>query len=1704
MNNPIDAQPEACVQTLLTRRINAVGDPGRLINQLHRAQTRCIETGKGLKRLIVRAPRISRMVRRVLQDAFALNPDHLLFTEPSQVNSLTERALALLVDPLIPANINQFTQLSVKDDGARKLSYSPLQALEKVRALGLLERFNQAAAAYWSRLAYGSWRTRRERWVQLYGAQFADQAFIAFQLYELSEPGFAMVRQVVDAPTPQARRLAAGEWAGMQVRQLFWPGSNQAALAIPGALYVSRGPLHVAYLPGLERGFYEYPSWAQMQQGLGTLLRGRLFTLLWQCLPLLRRDAALEQGPIVPDDALAHSALALLDGQWHNELACALTINHTAVAASGQPPPQPRRFLAHIEKARKHLVGEPRLVPSLTTLLKWDGQRQAAQVMLGRFTPGLSLAGREHRVRRHENGLFALLDSQDLAKDTEPYLAFVALQARWQMQRERVRQWTEVAPERAFDPAFWLERPDGTRKRATLMLEARRQALLAEAELLRRAQLISAAHRQCLVDVLETPLAGLRTGSDACVLRIRVGREGERGVPLHDVFVVTTRKGHRHPTRQQPALLVVGGAHGGMPAFNCLADLSHSLQASLQSPDGSPLWCSVARDQRVLRGARVAVTYAPVTGNVLHEGFNALLKLYARLAAQLDDKVRLYSEVSDPALARLLLADELHEHLQVPEDDARMLALANVQLLRVAATQAKKLPAWLGTATATLRQRYRHLQNHYLTSAVAFEEKLWSLLPELEDFARERLIAQLTLDGFYPQLDIDRPLFDIPDDVSAHFCGLSSQCVVGDRHVKKVVSAQRSTYSLLQLALHNLDPQAPWTEWRLNRARYLDPGWKDRLSVRYLIKTLSALDIGGHYEARIRQVFYPESDNPGLSPVLSYRVVWQHARWQLFAAEQQGLSSQGRSLFNTAIAARVPDDLERNGHSVRLCFVRLVGYTLEHDRHIAGMLVLFDRVSQRCVVYWPTAQGFPVISEYPDWDAMRNTLNRTCALPDPIKVLARQVAPGWAHEALASYPGAPPSTESARGAFMRFSMKGFLILVIGEAVSRFIRSFKVRHRVASVLPEEIETQIREQIQAVAPRWLEIGVTDHSHAAALLVHARLFEIQRLSQASARSAHALAEYRELRLGEQRAATVRGALSFIPLIGVGISVYELLLAARHYHHSGDPKAAVDVAFLTLIAFVDVLTALVPGPKGLSSAGSATARATIRNVMVRFSQRQALAGLKRSLPRPLKLLERYKKDGIPSDALQLQGPGNRGSYIKDGEQFVVIDRERYPVYRRKDEQVLRFRNQQADGQDELILYIDEPREWLLGADAPQPQPGPSAAPWRPWASSSPATEWARPAPALLEQAIRQSPEAPGGWQVWGFVTEMALIEATPPRNIFTVASATPDQAFSVMRLGTRYYRLLPEAQGGLSQRLVFITPNHAVVHPASIDVYFWTGPGIANQPIPATLGANGVWTLHRGLFTEPVSASLNRAFPLMTRSSRHFLLERLLHLSDSSGSTLTAKQWFDLRATLDRWLAPAAVGQTDDLLRLLRPIESSTRTSIFIGDEGLTPGFDRMDFHLTQAPQASLQAATQHNLTARRHLAQGQVRTHLERMGFSLHAVEKRLGALQASDFYCTHPQSDTVYFVMTRWASGSSLDLKARVGIQMSDEWFRHRFFTTHIDAYAPISAAMREGRLVKIIAGVQWTSRRDPSVYFVRFGNVMPGAKQQRPRYQRRRH
>lgn len=176
----------------LTRRINTHPQPGRLINQLAEADRRCFQSTRVLARLIGHAPRVLGVIRAALRKEFEIDPDSLLFTQAAlpgaaaKVDSLTDRALLSLALPSVPDNLNQFTSLSVKGDPNRRLPYTPLQVLRRMIAMNLLERLPQAVTEYWQALAHGSWHTRQERWAESYAAAFAEQAFMARQLDEIS------------------------------------------------------------------------------------------------------------------------------------------------------------------------------------------------------------------------------------------------------------------------------------------------------------------------------------------------------------------------------------------------------------------------------------------------------------------------------------------------------------------------------------------------------------------------------------------------------------------------------------------------------------------------------------------------------------------------------------------------------------------------------------------------------------------------------------------------------------------------------------------------------------------------------------------------------------------------------------------------------------------------------------------------------------------------------------------------------------------------------------------------------------------------------------------------------------------------------------------------------------------------------------------------------------------------------------------------------------------------------------------------------------------------------------------------------------------------------------------------------------------------------------------------------------------------------
>ncbi|WP_246355517.1 dermonecrotic toxin domain-containing protein [Pseudomonas reactans] len=1710
----------------LTRRINAHAYPSRLINQIVRADARIDERAKVLAHLIGRSPKVLTVIRTALREAFALDPDTLLFTEPkppslpNRVDSLTDRALQLLVMPTVVINLNQFTALSIKDEPNSKLPYTPLDAIRRVIAMRLPERLAYAATAYWDTLAQGSWRTRRELWVEQHKELFADRAFLARQLDELSTAAMTMVKALIDAPTASARQRAGGQWASVRVGQLMWPGTP--AVIIPGALHLfcegdPTDTPHVMYLPGVARNFYEYSSFEALQCGALELGNSR-FHDLWQCLPLSRRNtlcrpaqlppmAGIVRGLEVLDDALAVGAQALLTGQWSNELACAVKINEAFVFSTVRPRPQPpgaESFLTQVEGARRQLIGTSRLSDVGDQLLIWDRQRRHEEIIFGSAVFDLALGTAERQAKRYEKGLVALLTPDDPSADTVAYNVVLLLGRQIKEHTQALNALLQDAGQRLLELAFWVERPGGagTPRRASLFIHAQTEALRHEVELHYRLKLIHTAHRDLMTEVLNQPLPTKRAGSETRVLSIAVGSEPDAFCTLLNVWVVTTAAAVRVPTRQHAVVLYAFGKDGGVLAFAGLDALTRSLKASLRSLDDSVLWGCVDRDKRAdLRrhAARetLGVRYVEMNGKPALMMLKKLLGSCDRLLKSREDITRIFSEVTDAEVSRSLLILELEDQLKVPANNAFSQAQANVELLRTAHAQAKQFPPWLIQATRVQRKHFKHWQRVYLISAFAFNTRLEHDLPDLETFARRRLITRLGQDGFPADLDIDLPFIEMPDDVSGSFCGwYSSSCPVGDRSIKYTPSATRTTFSLLQLTLHNLDPLAPWTRWRLNRARYLQPDWKKRLNADYLISMVSSLDIGGQYDALINEVFYPRADAAGRIPRLLNRTLRAGFKYHLFCAIQQGLTPDAQSIFNTAMAARTPQDLLKNQHQLQLHVVYLVGHTMKHDRYIAGIVVVQDKHSELCVVYWPEAPGTLALTEYNSLQQATEALNRLGALPENLKALAQQVAPGWAFEAL-PLPVQEVDLLAEAGNYLYMMSPGSRVRHAIVAGLKIIRSFSIKHLEPAVQFDEIEAVVREQIASDPQAWLAVTPIPHSDTQALLFRASVFGLQSRTQAMSHSGKALEQYRASRLGEQSEARARALVGLIfPFYALFNDFYELLLVSRRYHHYGDPNDAAEVAFRTTFLVIDILMSVVPGPKKVWRGAVRVGRPALTAVLGRIHRSRMKAHTGSALPATqLTALQRFKVEGVPEGAVALRGPGESGVYVKNGELFMADDTHHYPLYRRGNEQSLRFKNTQAAGQDELILNIHEPKQWLLSADAPQPVAGPSSGvlnPWRP--PVPPPPDW-QPAAvrSVTEDAIRQSMATSDHWLDWRTQPQNTQMTSPAP-GVFYNALDTRGYPHNLLRIAppdtglpdlwSGYYRLLPQGDQAPLDRIVFIHRNEPLVSSASLTIEGWTSTRLLEQPFPASRTAAGDWQIHEPLFDRPLSEYVRTAFPTMTRRSRHLAAQRMIQLADPEYSP-TATHMLNVRATLDSWLppAPAWSGQTDDLLRMLRPTDRRRRT-IFISREDKASAFTRVDFRISDLDP--ILRPDHSTLAVQRAVKMREAITRvLQQQGFDVEEVLVMHHKMSTHELIATHPlsNSNNLYYVSVHWVYGGSIQLDTR----LTNQWFNETFKRNPgVQALAGVKTAMREKRLIRIVAGIQWSNEgaSRPTVYFAK--------------------
>jgi hypothetical protein len=360
-------------------------------------------------------------------------------------------------------------------------------------------------------------------------------------------------------------------------------------------------------------------------------------------------------------------------------------------------------------------------------------------------------------------------------------------------------------------------------------------------------------------------------------------------------------------------------------------------------------------------------------------------------------------------------------------------------------------------------------------------------------------------------------------------------------------------------------------------------------------------------------------------------------------------------------------------------------------------------------------------------------------------------------------------------------------------------------------------------------------------------------------------------------------------------------------------------------------------------------------------------------------------------------------------------------------------------------------------------------------------------PSASHFERVERQPLLASTHWHPWGRpLNEQAVVEISASRRLYRVQGVPGVDA---VKLGNHYYELLPNGSA-VPDGVIFFRAPELPYAPARDELARWLIPGVVSeQPIPATWGAGQAWVPREPLFSHPLSMSVGTAFPGLTPASQRFVTERLMELADS-GRSMTATRILNIRATLDDWLppAPALTGQTDDLLRMLRPVSRRRQVSINIGQAGQAPGLERVDFQLPTALDPRLLAHTARALDRARPLAaQAAVRSVLERQGFVLQTLRKGSPA-SLVNFVCTHPKSTNLYYVLTRWTETPSVALGSGGLVQLSDAWLRSNARSTVLgraQAHQSVLQALKEGRLVRVVAGIHHNARSNSvTVYFVR--------------------
>jgi hypothetical protein len=1192
--------------TLLTQAL-------RLDQSLHLlANARWRESRQGLHELIAQAPGVRDSISGVLKEQLQMGPGPvglgIFKTEQDDESfiSLTDAWAFICQFPDISPSLDtQCTTVGLA--GHRLANLTPIQLLGYLNTLNLEQLLKNRWNAYWAARAPGTPLSRTDRVVQLYRQHIEACGQTAYALGHLS----------TEQLHPLQTRLNPGPFLPGETHQLALNLPDQSKVKLPGAWVISAsGPpplTQTLYLPSRQPSLMVFSERREMEQWLTAPAQ----QLIPSDVPAtsvtfdytLRSDA-LDSGA---HDVLEHLLTAQLESlrnRHRNGSNLARYARNALDDADRLDRQRHENPLFALPPTRAMSGPDDDDLPTpfgnlnadITLSERWASIKQQ-RLDLERYLGG------DAQYATQLAQLKLLMQAQDAAEQAGNDAASALLGRRTALERLELRH----KPNAHYDALY----------------QAQLAAVRAEAAIQHALKQISDDEHRLLLALLDHPAAAERRPEVTAARLILVSSDPSETTHELEGLLVITRTGALTASTPQSLLLYWPGNGGGLQRFESRQALDQSLF-------------------KLPGDASTTLQWAELSGDPFEHS------LQQRLYASEQQAAEAIMRYPVPALAhqRDEALGKLHEQtlstLLIPTHQARGLAYTQLLEQQRSVSLAGALPGELSQLSADARHTFKRLIKAQINALHHAQQLLERDLEPFQDFGRRRLNQRLRED-FKLEHDAHVQL-NLPDSVSWERQLLDQHAGPGTPFKNVLVpSARRSNWSLLQLAQQNIDTNV---EQRLGFRQVTvtsqSPIEADRLknglTLDYLKKLVTELDLAGAYEHLITRTFLGDPDTPLFTRQHQRECLSEPLRLMLilqgkFARAQGRLDDTDLLLLNNAVEARQPFVLLPAQLSAG-------GADTDHSPSgLFGITFIQDPVSGRTLLYLPDTPDGQPLRRYASLELARKA------------VYDRSLASG-----------------------MGDYLAGRAIK--GDAAAHLSRIVQAQQKNFDAMVE------------VGARWpATTSLPEH------LLNSHMGRVIEAHRATSRSnAALLLEQNALRSG-MIFNYLKIALGLVPFVGTAIALYDawnsanLAVAAFLRGDIGHGLAEVEAVLLSLI---DCAMDILPGSAGLlpTNARAATRQRQLRHLRAHPASLHLPSATQAR--RALQRFDGYEYEGVVSLAgLQPHSHGPYRNIYRHGDGDFIVRRGRiYKVERLGDALDWRLSPTRQKSYKQPIA-LDESGEW-------------------------------------------------------------------------------------------------------------------------------------------------------------------------------------------------------------------------------------------------------------------------------------------------------------------------------------------------------------------------------------------------------------------------